>query len=490
MVRTWPIAIALNLIAAAAIAEPAAPVSDATQECLDCHSDAQPGLVHDWKTSRHARTTPAQALGRPDAERRMSAAQVPDALRGVAVGCFECHGLNPKAHKDNFEHNGYRINVVVSPADCRTCHPTEVDQYSGSKKAHAWGNLALNPVYSMLVDAVDGVIEVRGRKQRLAQKPASQASRAQTCFACHGTKVEVTGTRKVDTDDGEMTFPILSNWPNQGVGRINPDGSRGACTPCHPRHGFSLEVARKPHTCGQCHLEPDVPAYNVFLESKHGNIYESVGHGYDWDHVPWRVGLDFRAPTCAACHMAGLAKPDGEAIVARSHDFGARIWVRLFGLVVSHPQPKTGQTHIIKNADGLPLPATFAGKPAAGFLIDDAEQASRKAEMSKVCAGCHTGRWVEGHFAAMDAAIAEADQMVHAATALVAAAWKRKRADKGNPFDEWIERQWVRQWLFYANSVRYAAAMGGPDYATFKNGWFYLSENLHKMRDWLSKKGR
>ena len=37
-------------------------------------------------------------------------------------------------------------------------------------------------------------------------------------------------------------------------------------------------------------------------------------------------------------------------------------------------------------------------------------------------------------------------------------------------FDEANEQKWIREWLFYANSVRYAAAMSGPDYATFKNG--------------------
>lgn len=39
------------------------------------------------------------------------------------------------------------------------------------------------------------------------------------------------------------------------------------------------------------------------------------------------------------------------------------------------------------------------------------------------------------------------------------------------PDDEVVEQKWIAQWLVYANSVRYASAMSGPDYATFKNGW-------------------
>jgi len=33
----------------------------------------------------------------------------------------------------------------------------------------------------------------------------------------------------------------------------------------------------------------------------------------------------------------------------------------------------------------------------------------------------------------------------------------------------------------YANSIRYASAMAGPDYAAFKNGWWELTNNLQRM---------
>jgi hypothetical protein len=73
--------------------------------------------------------------------------------------------------------------------------------------------------------------------------------------------------------------------------------------------------------------------------------------------------------------------------------------------------------------------------------------------------------------------------MVLAATGLVQEAWKRDLADGANPFDETIEMLWVRQWVIYANSVRYGSAMMGPDYMAFKNGWWSLTENLKKMED-------
>jgi hypothetical protein len=287
--------------------------------------------------------------------------------------------------------------------------------------------------------------------------------------------------KTVTSDLGDVQVPDLANWPNQGVGRVNPDGSHGSCTACHPRHSFSIEIARKPETCGQCHLEPDVPAYNVYMESKHGNIYGAKKQEWTWDAVPWKVGANFRAPTCAVCHNSLLATPAGDEILPRTHDFGSRLWVRLFGLIYSHPQPQDGRTHLIRNADGLPLPTTFTGQPASDFLINPEEQVQRRSEMQQLCRQCHGAVWAEGFFAAMDTSVAETDKMVLAATQLLATAWDRKLADRTNPFDETIEQRWVEQWLFYANSVRYASAMSGPDYAAFKNGWWELTANLELM---------
>ena len=68
------------------------------------------------------------------------------------------------------------------------------------------------------------------------------------------------------------------------------------------------------------------------------------------------------------------------------------------------------------------------------------------------------------------------------------AGWELNLEDKSNPFDETIEFRWVRQWLFYANSLRYASAMSGPDYAAFKNGWWSLTENLQLMKDFIEQK--
>jgi len=468
-----------GLVAAA----PAPPVSSQTDECILCHEVATPGIVADWRRSLHASTTPSAALAKAAPSRRMSATEVPEAMRGVVVGCYECHSLRADAHADNFEHEGYQINVVVSPPDCATCHPVEVEQYGGSKKAHAVGNLTKNPVYSLLVEAVLGRVEIDG--DTIRHLASTGTTRADACFGCHGTEIKVKGMREVTLEDGtSVEVPDLEGWPNQGVGRVNPDGSLGACTSCHPRHGFSIEVARKPFTCVQCHLDPDVPAWNVYRESKHGNIFLSEGDDWNWTAVPWKVGVDFRAPTCATCHVSEIADADGAVLVPRSHDFGARLWVRLFGLPYAVAQPRSGDTSTIRNKDDLPLPSAFDGTPAStDHLIDETEQTARRALMKKVCVTCHSTDWADRHFARLDATIAETNAMTLEATKLMQRAWKRGLADAANPFDEPLERTWITQWLFYANSIRYASAMAGPDYAAFKNGWWYLSKNLLELRE-------
>ena len=253
---------------------------------------------------------------------------------------------------------------------------------------------------------------------------------------------------------------------------------------CHPRHSFSIEIARKPYTCGQCHLEPDVPAWNVYNESKHGNIFLSKQSEWDFKSVPWKLGKDFQTPTCSTCHNSLVTTPEGGVIAERTHDFGARLWVRLFGLIYSHPQPRTGDTSLIRNKDGHALPTTFGGQPASEFLIGPEEQKKRQAIVITICNGCHNRDWINNHFAKLDNTIKEADQMILATTMLVARAWQTGIADTFNPFDEAVEQRWVKQWLFFANSVKYASAMtGAPDYATFKHGWWDLTNNLREMID-------
>jgi len=462
-------------------------ISSQTQECIDCHAGVTPGIVKDWQTSRHSFATAGEAMMKPAIQRRVSTDSISAELRDHVVGCFECHSQNTDKHKDSFDHFGYRINVMVSPNDCATCHPVEVSQYEVSKKANAYANLMENPVYRKLVSTIDGMVKIKG--DTIVSSEPSETSLNESCLGCHGTIVKVAGSDTIHAQIGDVVVPRLTNWPNQGVGRVNPDGSKGSCTSCHTRHSFSIAIARKPYTCAQCHLEPDVPAWEVYSESKHGNIFLSKGLEWDMTDVPWVIGKDFQAPTCASCHNSLLVSEDGTVVAQRNHDFGSRLWVRLFGLIYSHPQPNSGNTTVIKNQDNLPLPTTFNGRIASSYLIDSTQQASRLEVMETTCKSCHSTPWVQGHFAELDTVIHETDGITQAATAIVQKAWYDGVENPANPFDESIEKMWIEQWLFYANTMRYSAAMtGAPDYQAFNHGWWNMQENLQQMKDMLDIK--
>jgi len=501
-------------------------VSPETQSCLSCHVQYTPGIVADWLRSKMAHMTPAQAWRKPAPVREISTPlnEIPPKLRNVVVGCYECHGLNPDKHPDTINHFGFKIHVIVTPNDCKTCHKVEVEQYEQSSKAWAYYNLMHNPVYKGLVDASTTFKCLAAGGKTIGGEDTSQAA---SCLECHGTKVQFLGTKTEIVFGLPVQLAVYKGYPNHGVGRVNPDGSRGACTACHPRHSFSVAIARSPYTCGQCHLDPDVPAYNVWKESKHGNIWFMMHKHFNMKDPAWKPGADFTAPTCATCHMSELVDPNtGKIVVPRTHNVDSRLWVRLFGLIYAHPMPVTGK-HFELQVDAmpkdtaevlakkygltiakalvgvkLPLPISLApdiktgkwiyaklpnGKPG---LISPEEQAKRKALMERVCMFCHNKQYVENQFKLLDEEIKESNLATLKATILLLEAWQKGLAhvDLKNPktlFDEYFERLWVESWLFYANSIRYGTAMMGQDWTTFKRGWYRMTEDLAHMETLL-----
>jgi hypothetical protein len=297
-----------------------------------------------------------------------------------------------------------------------------------------------------------------------------------------------------------MDFPVISGWPNQGVGRINPDGSKGSCSACHSRHDFSIEMARKPYTCKQCHSGPDVPAYKVYDASKHGNLVAASSKEWDFKKARWTIGKDFAAPTCATCHISLLIDTEGKVIANRTHEMKDRLPWRIFGLIYAHPHPKEADTTIIRNKSGLPLPTDFGGGYSEKFLLTRDEISVAQQKMQSVCLGCHDKSWVDGHWSRLLNTIESTNSATLTATQIMLDAWKNGLATNhekgGNPFDESIERTWTDIWLFYANSVRFASAMGGGgDYGVFADGRYQLRKSIQDMKEStgknkVKKKGR
>ncbi|MGH6782479.1 MAG: multiheme c-type cytochrome, partial [Sphingomonadaceae bacterium] len=200
-------------IAASLLPTQAQQISEAGQQCIACHQTSTPGVVEQWRSSAHAKSS---------------------------VDCYSCHQANAK-DPATFDHYGQQIAVIVTPNYCARCHGQEAREFE--KSHHSRAAQFIGSLDNMLGEIVEG-------------GPAA----VNGCRQCHGSEVKYVGGGKFDSD----------TWPNSGIGRVNPDGSRGTCAACHGRHAFSSAQARQPENCGKCHMGPDHPQIEIYTESKHG----------------------------------------------------------------------------------------------------------------------------------------------------------------------------------------------------------------------------
>ena len=310
---------------------------------------------------------------------------------------------------------------MVTPKDCSRCHPDEAKQYSVSKHANTleliwkidpWLNKGMN----------------------------SDFERTAGCYTCHGTIVKI-------KKDGRLT---PGTWPNTGVGRINMDGSKGSCTSCHTRHKFSVAEARKPEACGQCHLGPDHPQIEIFKESKHGAMYDSFGHDWRWDAAPgtWTAGIDYRAPTCSACHMSGAGT------TLTTHDVTERLsWEIQAPLTVR--------------------PSEFKPYPAkTNWRVE-------RDKMKTICLQCHGNTWVDGHYAKLDRVVKEYNEVYFKpAKKMLDGLYAKGLLDKTRFFDEKLEVEYYELWHHEGRRARMGAAMMAPDY-TWWHGFYECKKRFN-----------
>jgi len=452
--------------------------------CLDCHKQVTPGIVADWQKSKHA---------------------------AVGVKCYVCH----LAHDDDpagRDHFGYRVTPIVSPKYCEGCHPKEVKEFRNSLHDEA-AFFAMSAYATEDGKVVDGVTVGKNKnyKTNFARESANQG-----CLHCHGSVVKV-------GKDGK-----LINWPNNGIGRLNPDGSAGSCSACHTRHRFSVAEARKPEACGQCHLGPDHPQIEMYEESKHGAIYHSEGEKWNWNAPKDKWGTeDIRAPTCAVCHMSGF-----NGAVKTTHDVSARLYWELEPMFSWPAEPKywTGKAKypIPKDVEsryeklyglpagslsevptGKPNPFAIAKKFApevyekyvgkgkwfekgntradayGGDALRSPEQ--KRADMLKVCEQCHSKSWAEGELKMADKVIDVYNAVALAIKKKYYDPIKEQKLDEDTKFNgkSRADTLWHEIWHHEGRRWRMGAFMQGPDYEHW-HGAYMVSVDGGKMAQMLA----
>ena len=429
--------------------------------CVDCHVQTNPGIIDHWRGSTHAAT---------------------------GVGCVECHQARA-GEADSFTHYGALIATVVTPRDCARCHPTEAAEFAVSH--HAAGGNILASLDNFLAETVEGSrvpfdphSPVPGRAAAPVNGLASAFS---GCQQCHGSKIglQATDGGTVTVDDlqpdadgmptnadalariarGEGERPTFhpGTWPNTGIGRLNLDGSRGACTACHSRHDFSPRRARQPENCGKCHLGPDHPQKEIYEESKHGVAYRDLRDAMNLDAERWVLGVDYAAaPTCATCHMSGHSRNGGRV----THDPGRRIsWTNR--PPVSLPMDTDVDHNIVRATD----PAERQAQ------VHDSAEAKRD-RMKAVCGHCHTPDYISAFYQQYDDLVILYNEKFAKAGQAIMAALLEAGLRTATQFDEEIEWTWFYLWHHEGRRARHGASMMAPDY-THWHGMFEVAERFY-----------
>ncbi|MCG3201487.1 MAG: Hydroxylamine oxidoreductase [Gammaproteobacteria bacterium] len=251
--------------------EPPATVKEVAgrKDCVECHADETPGWVDAWKKSVHSKLDDVRALKPDDPTyyRKQKLEEVEKNLRAMGklaadaplkeVGCIDCHvdiGTDKKAD--------HRTDLRLPTADiCGTCHLQEFAERESERDTQIW------PKDQWPKGRPSHALDYRANVETGIWAGMPQREVAEGCTLCHY--------------------------------------NQNKCDGCHTRHEFSTVEARKPEACATCHSGIDHNNYENYSYSKHGIVYKTLGHEWNWN-VPLKDAFakgGQTAPTCATCHM-------------------------------------------------------------------------------------------------------------------------------------------------------------------------------------------
>lgn len=395
---------------------PAVELSEAAKDCIYCHTDETLGIVADWDGSVHEKE---------------------------GISCIDCHEVeadSPMAlsNVDGHEDLTVTVSMLIPPAVCGECHEDAVEQFHASGHERAAVQYEAKESMQTLINVHEG-----RNNPELSSAPDETG-----CQQCHGV------TFVVD----ETGHPSPETYPSAGIGNVYPTGEIGNCTVCHSRHSFELAEARKPEACAGCHLGPDHPNIEIYENTKHGQIYATEGDEWTWDSPPgeWEPG-DYRAPTCATCHMSGIGDLDP------THNVTKRLYWNLWAKVS-------------KVRDSDDVMDMWYGDGEAG-----------RAEMKQVCGECHVSTHIDNYFASGDKAV----ELYNVEYWAPAEAMRLELAELGllkeNPWDDEFQITHYYLWHHEGRRARQGAMMGSPDYAHW-HGFFELQQDLYKLESIYNKR--
>lgn len=333
------------------------------------------------------------------------------------IGCIDCH----KAEKGDFDafycpDSDILVGRHPTPKDCAECHEQQVKEFAESKHAHQFWIIK--------------------NDDRAIFEPTIATRNG--CEQCHNISIV---------------------WPDQSVGE---------CDACHPKHTFSRAVARQPETCGECHIGPDHPHIEIYLESKHGNIFRAKEKYMNLNYSSKDLKkIPIEVPTCTTCHI------DGNETQPSTHNVSAR----------------------------LAWESQSAWSYRTVWLEDKlGDWKIKRGRMESICKSCHSPDFVETYFLTADLANLQYNELRRTFVY-----WVKKLNKNGlikdleangkkysdvvlNGWDEEPEYLMYHAWHHEGRRFRHGAIMMGADYTQWHGIWD-LQNDLIELIRWAAEHG-
>ncbi|MEP0861319.1 MAG: cytochrome C [Ignavibacterium sp.] len=378
--------------------------------CVNCHKTITPNIVSDWQISKHSQND---------------------------VGCETCHGS-----EHNSASNVDKVSLPT-PETCKTCHETQVAQFSKGKHALGWASMKAMPTFHL--------------------QPMYLTEGMKGCGSCH----------KVGLKSDEEIKQLKADGQQHGV---------ASCDACHTRHTFSKVEAQQPQACQTCHMGFDHPQWEMYSASKHGVRYLLKQNG--------TLPEGTSAPTCQTCHMQ-----DGNHEVRTAWGF----------LAVKLPLPederwKNDQITILQalgvlDPEGKPTALLDVVKAADVARLDQESFDKERNKMIKTCGNCHSEKFAKAELEKGDKMIREADHLMAEAIRIVAGLYKDQIIPKPANYPyafpmlltfhdapTVIEQKLFVMFLEHRMRTFQGTFHANPDYALWY-GWSEMQRSLSEIKE-------
>ena len=371
-------------------------LAGSSDTCVTCHRQSTPGIVEQFGHS---------------------------SMAAAKVSCRDCHAVAQSFPGATLHEGEYIVNHPTT-AMCQRCHQPETAQFEQSRHGiPAW----------IAFKGTSGLTEAQmSQFQSISEGQFSPSKARNAIGAMEGEKITQFACETC-----------------HAVGQPQADGSIGDCTKCHLRHEFSLEQARKPETCNNCHIGPDHPQWEIYQESPHGIAYMTRGSTWNWDAAPGTLSAaDFPAPTCATCHFSSFGAS------GTTHDTGDRLTWYLFA-PISERRPAWQDNRV---------------------------------RMQNVCLQCHNKNFVDDFYKRADEGTDAVNQKVKLSD-MIMAPLKEQNLLTDKPFDQPVEFEYFEMWHHWGRTAKFGMWMQGPDYSQW-HGAYEMEKalvNLKEMADQILK---